>query len=192
MRPYISLDIETAGLDMDSTILEIGLVLDSGDTTPLESLQTLQVHPAFDYIEKANPVALNINRDLLEELAKNPGQPIKQIFPQIEAVFERAGDLAFSWDEENNKPKPSRRVQVAGKNVASFDLPRLRHQFHCLDRLFNKTLQHRTLDVGSMYVSLFGYTPSLQEILDLISDSKTVAHTAVEDALDVVRAIRAL
>jgi oligoribonuclease (3'-5' exoribonuclease) len=192
MRPYISLDIETAGLDIDSTILEIGLVLDSGDGTPLESLQTLRAHPAFDYIEKANPVALNINRDLLAELAKNPGQPIKQIFPQIEAVFERAGDLAFSWDEANSKAKPSRRVQVAGKNVASFDLPRLRHQFPCLDRLFNKTLQHRTLDVGSMYASRFGYTPSLQEILDLISDNKTVAHTAVEDALDVVRAIRAL
>ncbi len=48
---------------------------------------------------------------------------------------------------------------------------------------------HRAIDVGSLYLSDFGYVPSVSEINKLL-DRSPVSHNALEDAWDVVYAIR--
>lgn len=175
--PYLSIDIETTGLNPDTCqILEIGVVWDDW-IRPIAELPTyrrLVIHDEY----RGNPYALALNAALLKQLA-GPRQPW---FLKEEEVGEdmAAWLKSCGWDGKNMTP--------AGKNFASFD-----RQF--LKRLpgFEKSvgLHHRTLDPAILY-----WQPDDEKL----PDSKTcyqragmdeeVAHTAVEDALGVVRLTR--
>lgn len=77
------------------------------------------------------------------------------------------------------------RVVVAGKNVAGFDLqffpPEIKRRFH-----------NRALDPGSMFVDWSASAPpSLGDLLARFGASDAVAHDAYDDAMDVIRVIRA-
>jgi hypothetical protein len=127
-----------------------------------------------------NPYAMALNANLLKQIAN----------PQESPLFCRPEHLAeqfAQWLTVNNIDVGS--VQAAGKNFASFDA-----QF--LFRLpgFGKRIKfrHRVLDPAVLF-----WRP-LED--DRLPDSKTcyerarmdgkVAHTAVEDALAVVRLVR--
>ena len=176
--PYVSIDIETTGLDPACCqILEIGAVWEDW-TRPLQELPTyrrLVVHDEY----RGNAFALAMNAALLRELS---GERQAFFLDEDKVADDMAEWLkSCGWDGKAG-------LTPAGKNFASFD-----RQF--LKRLprFEKVvrLHHRTLDPAI----LFWQTED-----EKLPDSKTcyeragmdgkVAHTAVEDALAVVRLIR--
>jgi len=176
--PYVSIDIETTGLDPETCqILEIGAVWDDW-TKPIRELPVY--HRLVYYKEyRGSAYALALNANLLRHLSgrrepwwRDPGQ----VADDFAAWLKGCG-----WDGRAA-------LTPAGKNFASFD-----RQF--LKRLprFEQVvkLHHRTLDPAVLY---------LRPEDERLPDSKTcyeragldgkVAHTAVEDALAVVRLIR--
>jgi oligoribonuclease (3'-5' exoribonuclease) len=175
---YVSIDIETTGLDPETCqILEIGAVWDDW-TKPIHELPVY--HRLVSHEEyRGNAYALAMNAPLLKRLS-GEREPwfldSEQVADDFAAWLEGCG-----WDGKTT-------LTPAGKNFASFD-----RQF--LKRLprFEQVvkLHHRTLDPAVLF-----WRPEDEKL----PDSKTcyeragldnkVAHTAVEDALAVVRLVR--
>jgi len=176
--PYVSIDIETTGLDPETCqILEIGAVWDEW-TRPIHELPVYHRLVCYrDY--RGNAYALALNANLLRRLS-GQREPCWRDPDQVADDF-AAWLRDCGWDGQ-------RGLTPAGKNFASFD-----RQF--LKRLprFEQVvkLHHRTLDPAILF-----WRPEDEKL----PDSKTcyeragldgkVAHTAVEDALAVVRLIR--
>jgi DNA polymerase III alpha subunit (gram-positive type) len=176
--PYVSIDIETTGLDPETCqILEIGAVWEDW-LTPVDRLKTyrrLVVHPEY----RGCAYALAMNSELLRELAGPIRWPHILKPEQVAADF-RQWLLACGW--------PGGTLTAAGKNFASFDLqflnklPRFNDWVH---------IRHRVLDPGMLYwhptdVSVPD-TKTCYKRAGLVAE---VAHTAVADALGVVKLIR--
>jgi len=174
--PYVSIDIETTGLDPETCqILEIGAVVDDWKL-PIERLPRFRRALTYEIVT-GSPYAMALNANLLKQIASPQSDFCK---PQ------ELGAQFAEWIKANGLDPM--RLQAAGKNFASFDM-----QF--LNRLprFGEHIRfrHRVLDPAILYWRL-------QD--DKLPDSKTcyeragldnkVAHTAVEDALAVVRLVR--
>lgn len=172
-KPYLSLDIETTGLNPESSVIQIAAVWDNNPEvapTSLPNFQaTIQLH-GYIHVEH---FALGMNGKLLE-LASKEGRPLK-------SVLDSWGLFITELFYINGEKK----LTVAGKNAASFDIPVMKHNG------FNTShFIHRVLDVGPLYFPDFGYVPNLTEI-NKLNGRDSVAHTAYEDCLDVIHAIRA-
>lgn len=177
--PYVSIDLETTGLDPDRCqILEIGAVWEDW-TRPLKELPTyrrLVIHEEY----RGSAFALAMNADLLRQLS-GERQPWFLDEDQVADDMAEWLKTTCGWDGSTG-------LTPAGKNFASFD-----RQFLKKLPRFEKTvrLHHRTLDPAILY-----WCPEDEKL----PDSKTcyqragmdgkVAHTAVEDALAVVRLTR--
>jgi hypothetical protein len=245
--PYVSIDIETTGLNHETCqTLEVGAVIDDWKT-PIDQLPRFRRVLVYDTVS-GNPYAMALNAALLKFMAnapKDPPQPAHEAVatwaekcaitrPLDSAVLTLAIDnqpinwwnipnkllvgglqpaireslidlaanppgtscfcqpceLAFlfrSWIVMNGLDPLS--LQAAGKNFASFDM-----QFLYWLPNFTEAVRfrHRVLDPAILF-----WRP-LED--DRLPDSKTcyeragigskVAHTAVEDALAVVRLVR--
>ena len=179
---YVSIDIETTGLDPATCqTLEIGAVVDDWKT-PIDQLPRFRRALLYQTVT-GNPYAMALNAGLLKQIASPPQPCTDGEFCQPEEL----GEQFAGWIKGNGLDPLS--LQAAGKNLASFDM-----QF--LNRLprFSEHVKfrHRILDPAILY-----WWPLEDERLP---DSKTcyeragldskVAHTAVEDALAVVRLVR--
>ena len=177
MNKYVSIDIETTGLNPDKhQILEFGAVIDDG--SPIDEC------PTFRYIVKhdqicGDPYALAMNQELLYEMA-NPGTTmfgIENLFTQFNAWLHVQG--------------LTEKIVVAGKNYANFDL-------RFLEKLVGwNTIEfdHRIIDVGNLYwrPSEDGaYLPPMGKCLKRAGLDPTVTHHAIDDAKQVIQLIRAL
>lgn len=193
---YISLDIETAGLSEECDIIEIGAVLEDTDNMDiavgdLPSIRILIRHPRL----VAEPYALGMHVDsgLLKKLQRTPDPedlPKNTIYC---ASYHSAFQALATWLQDNQVNLS--KVRMAGKNIASFDWPRLEAKGikDYLDADF------RFLDIGPMFIpeykkeygiSALGWIPSLSSCLQLAGVRKSVAHNAVEDAEDVIQCVR--
>ena len=78
---------------------------------------------------------------------------------------------------------------AAGKNVASFDIPHVRELPNFSDYI---QFHHRVLDPGPMYFDpeKDDVVPDLSTCLERAGVDDEVAHTAVEDSLDVCKLVR--
>lgn len=207
-RPYVSLDIETTGLDDRSHILEIGAVYEDW-VTPITELKRVRIPIDWNHYSYAEPYALFINAKLIEQIAKreirafSPGAAASEFIHFIEKCHK---ELTV-WDTANGLNKSLKgKIQFAGKNVSGFDLPKielflnsvspstpstpLNHAVpgHFMHK-YNACKMHRCIDTGSVYLNEFGYIPNLTEI-NKLNDRNEVAHTAIEDAIDVIVANR--
>lgn len=179
--PYISLDIETTDLVTPHTqVLQISAVLDDF-TTPVEQLQTFNFLVDNGQTLTGSPFALQLNSWILQELTARP-EKRKTDIPIVS--LEQAKNKFSSFLEYVAKKYDLKKVTIAGKNVASFDLRILEQNNFELHKV-----GHRSLDVGSMFFRRFGYNPTLDEINKLVGRPK-VTHDALSDAFDVVHAIR--
>ncbi len=197
MRPYISLDVETTGVNLDrSELLEIGWVVDDG-TSPVEELISRNFIIARNTISYGEFFALDMNARIFKALKE--GHPDIQlesfIARQLLMDMLHAAELAVEWDKFHGlfvEGKPNRKIQMAGKNYSGFDGIFVNGLLVRTDRTkeFAQLAQHRVMDVGPMYAHDFGYVPSLPEICKKHMNNAPVTHKAVEDAQLVVSLIR--
>lgn len=202
-RPYVSIDIETTGLNREkSYVLEIGAVFDDL-ISPLSDLKTFNAKISYPHIEYAEFGALSINRNLIFELSK----PLKHehVMPFIDAISEflvflkNCQDKVREYESTRTRKYDDVQIHVAGKNPSSFDIPIIRNQI--MARLqsplneeyvqeLDEIIHYRFIDAGSLFLSDFdGYIPTLTDINAMIGRQKT-SHKAVDDAYDVVCAVR--
>lgn len=170
MKPYLAIDIETTGLEKArNQILQVAAVYDIGLETKIAALPTFNIYIKHDFLS-GNPYALSMNSKTISEMSSGLG-------------FQKQIDAQFRWSVFLTECRGTDRLTVAGKNVASFDIPFLEESG------YQTPFKHRVIDVGAMYLTDFGYVPNLTEINTLL-DRKPVSHDALEDCYDVVHAIR--
>lgn len=181
---YISLDIETTGLDPErDQVLQVAMVAEDTDNLEiaveeLPSFTCLVKHERYE----GGAFALAMNHELLEMLAgKGKREASAQIFDGDRDLRQPAEweDQAMAWLRKRERP-----LVAAGKNVSGFDLrffhPDLRGMFH-----------HRTVDPGSVFIDFSQEAPmGLEAIKKRLGIPGGVAHDALEDARDVVRVLR--
>ena len=185
---YISIDIETTGLNHDiCNILEFAAVADDLKTQlPLESLPTFQIYILQDHYI-GEPYALGIHAEIFKKLANWKKTGINVCTPAD--LLPRFHTFLTTSCGHTNGDGPIK-INVAGKNFGNFDskfLEKLPH--HSLLVKFN----HRILDPAILYLDLEKDTdtlPSTETCMKRAGIDGEVKHTALEDALNVVRLLR--
>lgn len=190
-KPYISLDLETTGLNPEThDILSLAMIYDNGKGSP-EEQPYIHIKIEDESVVSSNqitgsPVALAMNADLLQELYGWKESTEGEILSIVDAYSAVSNFFReYNIDSDN-------KIQVAGKNVHGFDLPLLVKYFNrklALNSVMTKFFHHRARDIGSMYADIFGENVSLSKINELTGRGP-VKHTAYQDALDVVYAVR--
>jgi oligoribonuclease len=175
--PYVSIDIETTGLDPAiCQTLEVGAVVDDWKT-PIDRLQRFRrvlLHQAVT----GGPYAMALNANVLKQMAN----------PQSECCKpEELGEQFAEWIGANGLDPLH--LQAAGKNFASFDM-----QFLYRIPGFAQVVKfrHRVLDPALLFWRPLQdeKLPDSQTCYERAGLESKVAHTAVEDALAVVRLVR--
>lgn len=203
---YASIDIETTGLDVNyDHILSVAIIVVDTEAhnykTKLEDFNSLHlaIRPKDLRIGSGDLFALDMNKDLISVLAgsSNPNNYM-EVVSEEEACskMKKFFDLHFPRNES---------ITVAGKNVASFDVPFLKNTFPEITGRF----RHRVLDVGSLLFdpSHHSYIPSLDscwnyllsihgntEVADYFKENMhliEVTHDALQDSYSVALLERA-
>ena len=171
MRPYVSIDIETTGLDPDTCqVLEIGAVIHD-PAKPLLECPTFRACVKHDVIT-GSPRALQMNARLLEEIAEGGGEWKGDACARFREWLEThlpIGDLTANY------------IHALGKNVGTFDLVFLNKISTWPRWLFH----YRSCDVGSMYATQDGIDGQ-EELGCEIADDLSIPgepHDALYDAL---------
>jgi hypothetical protein len=181
--PYVSIDLETTGLNPDTCqIIEIGAVYDDW-TKPLDKLPVYHRY-VVDAIYQGEPFALALNAKILQKLAEAPANidtRIDEFILGCAVVDDLVNWLTVNcgFDAAHDK------VTTTGKNFAKFDLP-------FLNRIGSFPFHHRVLDPGPLYYRPLEDVelPSTATCMQRAGMCGKVAHTAVEDAKAVVQLIR--
>lgn len=181
MRGYVSIDIETTGIDDKSHILQISAVYDDLKS-PISELRTIDLPIKWDVMTHCEPYAMGMNAKLMEKMMSRDFKTYTAK-EAVEILLKFLGEVKI---DEGNK-----NVVLAGKNVASFDIPKIQRMLKDTDYLphFNSLVHYKTLDVGSLYYDVFKDNVSLSKINEL-TNRPPVSHNALDDALDVVYAVR--
>lgn len=188
---YVSIDLETTGLcPSRCDVLTFGAVIEDTELNlPIEELPAFHVYLKHDMVH-GQPYALAMNQCILEVLGKPSlweELNIRVIEPEdLGLVFWNWIDQYFS---EDTKEVYDEKITVAGKNFANFDLPFLQL---IPDFFKHVKFHHRVLDPGSMYFNpkIDSKPPGLDACLERAGIDKVVTHDALDDARDVVSAIR--
>jgi DNA polymerase III epsilon subunit-like protein len=179
---YVSLDIETTGLNPENCqVLEIGAVIDDG-TTPIEECPTFHCYVDHGLI-LGEPFAVSMHQTILRRIATHE-EGYTYLQPWEVATRFRDFLKEHGLDSENEK------IVVAGKNYANFDARFLRKLTNWDKHV---RVHHRILDPAALYwqpetdgVEL----PDTKTCMERADIPGEVTHTAVEDAQVVVRLIR--
>lgn len=181
MLPYISLDLETTGIDYNTCqIIEIGAVFDFPDR-PLADCPRFHRYVRHK-LYVGEPFALNLNSRIFGRLAEEP------------AGFEYAcvDDVPYllaAWIKDCGWDMKARKVTFAGKNFGAFDLAFLKRL-----QGFDSVVRYnwRIFDPGSMYFdpAIDELPPGTAECLRRAGLQHNVAHEALADAEAVCKLIR--
>jgi len=192
---YVSIDIETTGLDPQACqILEFGAVIDDltgldAEPTPVEKLPTFHAYIDNRHVTGGlgclvnlpyvygDPYALSMHPKILRRIATH-----EEGFTYLET---KELPIEFmEWCRLHDIDE----VIPAGKNYGPFD-----HQFLKLLPGWAEevNMTHRSIDPSMLWITPEDEVPpSLSVCLERAGYDPNVAHTAVEDALDVVRVVR--
>lgn len=204
---YISLDIETTGLlAKDQYVLQIGAVADAWDGSHLDRVNSpyslnLFITYGFDPWQRADDFVMKMHKasGLYDEWHTAPriGQTQTQTqtdkpvwgsvnVNQAAATFRCWLNCIGFVDPEDPRP----RITVAGKNVASFDMPFLRQCIPNWNTHFS--IKQRVLDPGILYLrpTEDQEVPDQSECLKRAGLPSHVSHDAVDDARQVIQLLR--
>ena len=185
---YVSIDIETTGLNPETCqILELAAVVDDLRTQkPLDQLpkfQTLVRHPFY----QGEPYALAMHPAIFKKLA---AAPPNLDHPSGDGIIDVEGVMAkfFNFLTGPGGYNPGDTIVPAGKNFAAFDK-------NFIDKLpdrYRIRFRHRTLDPGMLFIRLGEdlEPPDSKKCMERAGLAGEVAHTALEDALMVVKLLR--
>ena len=181
MYKYISVDIETTGLDPSTCqIIEFAAVIDDFSTLKTKSIDEL---PSISFkiehdLYKGQSYALWLNSGIFEEIINTNGVIVKE--DQVIPLFSQFLDSFYGTDT----------INFTGKNFASFDL-----QF--INKLANfsslRRYHHRILDVGSLYFDPFKdkVLPDTKACIDRAGlEIPESNHRALDDAKIIIKLIR--
>lgn len=183
---YVSIDIETTGLDHNHCqTIEFGAVIDDlTDPKPYSELPTFHC-----YVERerytGEPYALAMHAEIFRRIAKRE-EPYKYVKPE----HLREKFTAFLSANHLLDGKPRTEINVVGKNFAKFDWRFLENEK--FDNSVSFRLCHRNLDPGSLYFNpnYDAKPPDSKTCMKRAGLEGEVAHTALEDAMMVVKLIR--
>lgn len=183
MTWFLSLDLETAGLEPQHSILEVGCVLFNRDTA--HELSFLVQNGLI----VGDPYALAMNSKVLYEIDAAYKAVSKGWTPATPIVSEQ--DVNGTIAEFIRTHEPTRKVTLCGKNVGSFDINFLKDTFQFRQHLA-PLLNHAVLDVGPMFMLPDDeYVPKLATCMERAGmTNRVVTHRAVEDARIVMELIR--
>lgn len=195
LKPYISIDVETTGIDTENDkIIQIGMVFDDL-ITPVKDLQkwSVLINPQEEeYHGRIQPVALAMNAWIFKEMTSPGPTKYPVMFPnEARKVFQSLlRDFFYKVLNKDARSKEEKKNQItfAGKNLQGFDIPLLRSNKYLTEEN-RQYVGTRVIDAGSLYLPDFGYVPCLGEINKLIGH-EPVSHDALDDAYNVVYAIR--
>lgn len=192
---YISLDIESCGLNpKNCDILQFAAVIDDlSDPLPIEELPKFQTY-FIQETYKGEPYALGMHPQIFKKIANAQRNRIEE--NEFGERFMNILDLPSALKyflQKNGVPENPRtgkiRITVAGKNVGMFDLPFLNEKLK--NGWGDITILHRVIDPAILY-----YLPGDKNLpdsatcLERAGMAGEVAHTALEDAIMVVKLIR--
>lgn len=181
---YVSIDIETTGLDIDKCeVVEVGAVIDDfSSQRPFDELPTWHCY-VNKSVFRGEPEALAMHAEIFRRIGKHE-EPYRYLWPEMVA-----GELG-TWLHRNNAFDERGLVTIAGKNFASFDLQFLKR----MDPEFWERVPHRTrfIDPAMLYWNPVedDRLPNSKECMVRAKMDGEVAHTAVEDAMMVVKLLR--
>lgn len=184
-RGYVSIDIETTGIDDKSHILQISAVYDDLKS-PISQLKTIDMPIKWDVMTHCEPYAMGMNAKLLEKMMDRNFRTYSTSEAEDQLIIFLKEVQELQGPDEKGRPK---KIILAGKNVASFDIPKIRAFLYSEKRNFDNLIHYKTLDVGSLYYDTFKDNVSLSEI-NKLTNRAAVSHNALDDALDVVHAVR--
>jgi len=191
---YISIDLETTGLDAESNqILEFGAVLeDTNNVLPLDALPTFHCyikHPGGNIT--GNIFALNLNAGIITNL-KNE-KDLKDEYQYLKP--DELADAFLAWlkiqglEIKEKYGKFYTTITVAGKNFAGFD----RKFINKIPGFSSKIrIRQRVIDPAVLFVNWKEdeCLPSLDECKEKAGIDGVVTHLAVDDAMDVIKLLR--
>lgn len=172
-----SIDIETTGLDPERhQVLEIGVA--RGDIYTSDPLDTWHCYVNHDELYM-NSYALNMNRDLLQQIHKLKQTNSKELL-RPRHVF----PLFNNWLTQMGEQQDSKLI-VCGRNFNGFD-----RQF--LKQLgFIGLFRHRVLDPTILYMRRGDeYPPSLEETAKRAGLLPVKSHRALPDAIQSIGCVR--
>jgi len=187
MFPYVSIDIETTGLDPETCqVLEIGAVIDDWKKR-IDELRQFRRVLVYEVVT-GSPYAMALNADLLRQIA-NPEQP-EQLGPNIGWGFCKPDELGKQfayWIRANNLDPLN--LQAAGKNFANFDMQFLYRLPGFKDVI---KFRHRVIDPAILYWRPFEDRglPDSKTCYERAGLDNRVTHSAIGDALAVVQLVR--
>ena len=176
---YVSIDIEGTGLDPDyCQVLELGAVIEDW-VSPVDKLPVFRRVLKYDRVQ-GEPVGMSMNAKLLKQMAEG-GIPSDELCSPMNLGWQFA-----RWLESNGiDPK---HVQAAGKNFAGCDAQFLKR---VPDFSNSVVFNHRTIDpCMSFWQADDENLPDSKTCMKRAGIDGKVAHTAVEDALAVIKMMR--
>lgn len=182
---YVSIDIETTGLDENyCQILSVGAIIeDTKNKLPFEEIPKFHAVIVRDRIQ-GEPFALNLNRDLIELVNEYYTSKEKD----TDLIFINENYLAKSLNDFFIRNSLSGKITVAGKNYQDFDkkfLDKVPH-WNALD------IHRRVIDPATSFVDWENDNelPNLNLCKQRAGLEGIVTHNAIEDAWDVIQLLR--
>jgi DNA polymerase III epsilon subunit-like protein len=179
MDPFLSIDLETTGLDPEvCQVIEVGAVMVYPTLAP-DAWPVFQTFVRHKVYHSDDPVALAMNAEIFKILA---AQPETEKFCCVEDVMPLLG----SWLAKQGVRR-RQKLYIAGKNAGAFDLQFLKKLPHYQDSVL---FHHRLYDPAMRYMlKTDAGPPGLRACLERAGMKARNLHRAVGDALDVAELV---
>ena len=190
---YVSIDIETTGLDPTKCqVLEIGAIIDDFET-PVEALPRFRALIKHKEIH-GEPYAMfmHAKSGLLESIARIPALRVAGLCNlglTPETCMFNPTDVVPAFLQFLQHNGINEALEPAGKNFFGFDKPFL--ELNVPNWKSDVKIRHRAIDAGNLFWKPGKeYLPDSKTVKERTGSDRPVAHTALDDALDVVIAVR--
>ena len=183
---YVSVDLETTGLDpLKNDIIEFGAVLDDlKNPRPLEELPRFHAYICKEEYT-GQPFALSMHPTIFRRIAERE-EGYDYVYPNNLGKAFQTFLIKNGYVLEKDRIV---RINVGGKNFASFDLQFLKNQTNFLNSV---RISHKILDPGILCLEEDDESiPCLRQCLERVGIVKEVSHNTIDDAMDVVKVLRA-
>lgn len=195
---FCAIDIETTGLDMENNdIIQFAAVLDDlRNPKPLEELPTFTAY-FLRNTYRGEAYALAMHTEIFKTICDYRFGKADNQYGQHEVRFLVVEDLMYAlgnWFGKNGvkEERGKYKINIAGKNPGAFDITWLRHHIP-KDNWGQVVFRHRVTDPASHFLDpqVDDVPPDLALCMKRAGfPDEEVKHTALEDAMMVVKLLR--